>query len=287
MTQRHSRSTLLSVVFAAFSLASVSSAQTTPSNRNPVPAPTKPQASAVPVTMTECEGTNNCASWTFLGGQGNGQWPSGEIANLSVERYDDNTVVIRRADSTGPSAGLTAVYSGTRHGDRVGGEFTSSWPGHWNSMSGNWYATVERNPITPPSVMHICLANCQIWTLDKGAPFDKPHYGSMAAGVLVVVDKWTRESVVLNRTDYNVPGTAVLTGKLSSDGNSMVNGIINWTWHPCCGTSAGPYTAAWGTAINTVPGSNAERDRGKPQPPQILVRPVVCVPWFFTMVCGQ
>ena len=67
----------------------------------------------------------------------------------------------------------------------------------------------------------------------------------------------------------------------------MVNGIINWTWHPCCGTSSGPYTAAWGTAINTVPGSNAERDRGKPQPPQILVRPVVCVPWFFTMVCGQ
>src|SRR5580698_6121777 len=101
---------------------------------------------ATPVTMTECEGVNDCATWTFLGSQGNGQWPSGETANLSVERYDNNSVVIRRADSTGSSAGLTAVYTGTRHGDRVGGEFTSSWPGHWDNKAGNWYATVERSP---------------------------------------------------------------------------------------------------------------------------------------------
>ena len=116
--------------------------------------------------MTECEGTNNCATWTFLGGQGNGQWPSGEIANLSVERSDASSVVIRRADSTGVSAGLTAVYTGTRHDDRVGGEFTSSWPGHWNNKSGNWYATVERNPVGPPSVD--ARLSCQLRHLDIG-----------------------------------------------------------------------------------------------------------------------
>ena len=92
----------------------------------------KPQGSA-PVTMTECEGANNCATWTFLGTQGNGQWPSGETANLSVERVDAASVLIRRADSTGPSAGLTAVYKGTRNGDRIDGEYTSSWPGHWET----------------------------------------------------------------------------------------------------------------------------------------------------------
>ena len=285
MTQQHSLATLLPALLAAFALTTVSHGQSIPPAHNAAQAPLQPQA-AVPVTMTECEGTNNCATWTFLGGQGNGQWPSGEIANLNVERYDAGSVVIRRADSTGSSAGLTAVYTGTRHGDRVGGEFTSSWPGHWNTMSGNWYATVERNPITPPATMHVCLANCGVWTLDKGTPFDKPHYGSVAAGSIVIVDRWTRESVVMNRTDYNVPGKAVLTGKLSADGNSVVDGNIAWTWHPCCGTASGPFTAAWGTAINTVPGSNAERDRGKPQP-QVVVRPVVCVPWFFTMVCGQ
>jgi hypothetical protein len=132
------------------------------------------------------------------------------------------------------------------------------------------------------------VEHCSTWTLDKGAPFDKPHYGSVAAGGIVIVESWTRESVVMNRTDYGqYPGAAVLTGKLSSDGNSIVNGTITWTYHPCCGLSSGQYNAAWGTAINTVPASDAERDRGKPQQPQVIVRPVVCVPWFFTMVCGQ
>jgi hypothetical protein len=288
MSQPHFLGTFVSVVLATFALTTVSYGQSTQSSQNAAQAPSKSQT-AVPVTMTECEGTNNCATWTFLGGSGNGHWPSGEIANLSVERSDANSVVIRRADSTGVSAGLTAVYTGTRHDDRVGGEYTSSWPGHWDNKSGNWYATVEKNPIGPPSVMHWCALHCGTWTLDKGAPFDKPHYGSEASGQIVVVENFTRESVVMKRTDYGpYPGTAVLTGQLSSDGNSVVAGKIEWTYHPCCGTSVDNFTAAWGTALNTVPASDAERDRGKPpQPrPQVVVRPAVCVPWFFTIVCG-
>lgn len=246
-------------------------------------APSKARA-ASPVTMTECEGTNNCATWTFLGAQGNGQWPSGEVANLSVERYDNDSVVIRRADSTGSSAGLTVVYTGTRHGDRIGGEFTSSWPGHWDNKSGNWYATVEKNPLSPPGVMHWCAQHCTTWTLDKGAPFDKPHYGSEASGQIVIVERWTRESVVMNRRD-NTPTfqrAAVLTGQLSSDGNSIVNGKIEWT-------PGGnyPFQAAWGKAINTVPASDAERGGGQaPQQQVVVVRPgPVCFPWFFGWVC--
>jgi len=287
MTRPHSFGTLSSAVLIALALVANLQGQSPQIAQKSSSVPSKPKT-AVPVTMTECEGTNNCATWTFLGSQGNGQWPSGEVANLSVERYDANSVVIRRADSTGASAGLTAVYTGTRHDDRVGGEYTSSWPGHWDSKSGNWYGTVERNPIRPPSVMHICLANCGTWTLDKGTPFDKPHYGSVASGSIVVVESWTRQSVLMNRTDYNVPGAAVLKGKLSSDGNSIVDGTITWTYHPCCGTGSGPFTAAWGPAINTVPGSNAERDHGVPPPPVVVYRPaVVCVPWFFSVVCSQ
>lgn len=101
MTRTYSLGISVSRVLAILPLTTVSHSQT---------APSKPKT-AVPVTMTECEGTNNCATWTFLGAQGNGQWPSGEVANLSVERYDANSVVIGRADSTGSSAGLTAVYT--------------------------------------------------------------------------------------------------------------------------------------------------------------------------------
>jgi hypothetical protein len=234
---------------------------------------------AVPVTMTECEGTNNCATWTLLGAQGNGQWPSGEIANLAVESSDANSVVIRRADSTGAAAGLTATYTGTRHGEQVGGEFTSSWPGHWDKKSGNWYATVE-TPVTPPSVMHFCYANC--WTLS----WDNGHYIASTdnARSIWTVERFTSELVTIHRTDTNGGGgvafEAVYAGQISKEGDHLANVTING--------EKSDFRLAWGTALNTVPGSNAERDRGKPQPaqPVIVARPALCVPWFFTVICG-
>jgi hypothetical protein len=183
---------------------------------------------ASPVTMTECEGTNNCATWTFLGSQGNGQWPSGEVANLTVENFDADTVVIRRADSTGVAAGLTAVYKGTRHGDRIGGEFTSSWPGHWDGKAGNWYATIEKNSVSLPTLMHWCIdcANGMGGTL----VWENGHYLNVndvpGQTTILTVEKFTRESVVLHRTNSGrYPGSAVLTGQISAQGNSIANGI--------------------------------------------------------------
>jgi hypothetical protein len=79
MTQQHSLVTLVPVVLATFALANVSYSQNTLPSRSAAQTPSKSKT-AVPVTMTECEGINNCATWTFLGTQGNGQWPSGEVA---------------------------------------------------------------------------------------------------------------------------------------------------------------------------------------------------------------
>lgn len=235
----------------------------------------KPQGSA-PVTMTECEGANNCATWTFLGTQGNGQWPSGETANLSVERVDAASVLIRRADSTGPSAGLTAVYKGTRNGDRIDGEYTSSWPGHWETKSGNWYATVGKAAQSPPTVMHWCV-RCETG-LGGTLVWENGHYRELndvpGQTTILTVESFTRQSVILHRTNSGLyPGTAVLTGQISEQGDSIVNGIQrqpNGQTHP--------FRAAWGTAINTIPGT-----RG--QEPVVVARPLVCFSWFFTLVC--
>lgn len=120
----------------------------------------------------------------------------------------------------------------------------------------------------PPDVMHWCAAHCSTWTLDKGAPFDKPHYGSEASGSVVIVERFTPESVIMQRTDFRpYPGKALLTGKLSPDGSSIGGGTIQWTFHPCCGLSTGKFQAAWGPSLDTVPGSDAERERAaQPQP---------------------
>jgi hypothetical protein len=193
----------------------------------PVQAPPKSGASAT-VTMTECEGTNNCATWTFLGKQGNGQWPSGDTANLSVEHFDADSVVIHRADSTGPSAGLTAEYRGTRKGDRIAGEFTVMRPGEANSVTGNWYATIGQAAQSLPTVMHICIA-CSTG-MGGTATWDKDHYLILpdvpGQRTVLTVESFTPQSVVLHRINSGrYPGTAILTGQISAQGNSILNGI--------------------------------------------------------------
>jgi hypothetical protein len=280
MKCKHSLGKFILAALATFAPTTVLYGQSAPSARNAAPAPPTSRA-AVPVTMTECEGTNNCATWTFLGLQGNGQWPSGEVANLSVENFDAGTVVIRRADSTGSAAGLTAIYKGIRHGDRIGGELMSSWPGHWENKSGNWYATIGKATQGPPNLMHWCAAHCSTWEWVNGryVGAGTPH-PELNPGCGVTVESFTRESVIMHRTDCGpVPGKAVLTGQISSQGNTIVNGTITWTYHPCCGLATGTFNAAWGTAIDSIPGSDGPA-------PQMLVRPAaVCYPWFFTLIC--
>jgi hypothetical protein len=113
-----------------------------------------------------------------------------------------------------------------------------------------------------PRMLHWCSQHCSTWTLDSGPPLDKPHYGSQATGGIVIVQKFGNDGVLMERTDFGqYPGKAVLHGQLSPDGNSIVNGTIDWIYHPCCGLGSAKFQAAWGAALNTVPGSDAERER--------------------------
>jgi hypothetical protein len=57
---------------------------------------------------------------------------------------------------------------------------------------------------------------------------------------------FTADSLTLHRVDQNGQ-TAVLEGKLSSQGNSIVNGVMTWDR----GEST-LFNMAWGRAINTV-----------------------------------
>jgi hypothetical protein len=253
------------------------SAQTAP------PTASSPQA-ATPITMTECEGTNNCATWTLLGSQGNGKWPSGEEANLTVEKAEADTVVIRRADSTGPSAGLTATYTGTRHGDRIGGEFISSWPGHWSNQTGNWYATVEHLPQGLPPVMRFCgPAHCGTLTWTNGsydAAFDDQKHTPGES--IFKVQLFKPEAILINRIDTD--GTmSALTGRMSDQGNSVVDGHITFT-HKDGQFGTFNYQLTWGTALNSakIPG----QQQPPPGQPVLVVRPaLVCFPWFFGVTC--
>ena len=236
----------------------------------------KPSA-PISLTMTECEG-NACGTWAFLGSQGNGQWPSGETATLSVQHFDADSVMIRRADSNGPSAGLTAVYRGTRHGDRIAGKFTATLPGQKDSVTGDWQATIEKAPLNLPMLMHVCI-QCESG-MGATLVWENDHYKNAAAlpgeSETFTVASFTRESVILHRTDYGLhEGEAILTGRISAQGNSIVDGVQRWIGNS---RNDHEFHAAWGDAIGSVPGSR------RPDP-AVIARAVICFPWFSTMVC--
>jgi hypothetical protein len=241
---------------------------------------------SVPVAMKECEGATQCASWSFLGTQGNGQGASGEVENLSVERFDANSVVIRRADSTGTSAGLTADYVGTRHGNHIEGTYHSSWPGHWDSMSGKWSATLGTTSSDgSPNAASGANGGLDgvmvgrwgtghlLFTFDDGKTvagndYDSNGYNHIFSGRYVAAN---RIAYTATRIDPNGCRTSTTGTIRVVDRNNLDTAQQGWNG---CGVSTG-----------NVTGHLTRAPAGAPRPQQQQL--VVCVPWFFTIVCGR
>jgi enterochelin esterase-like enzyme len=109
------------------------------------------EAIKIPAALTECE-ADQCAPGreggcllTFHDRQGEARCSNGAHFKLEVQKFDTDGIVLRRTELTDSvSAGLTALYTGKLHGDRITGIGTWSWPGHWNNHnpSGRWFATV-------------------------------------------------------------------------------------------------------------------------------------------------
>jgi hypothetical protein len=94
------------------------------------------------VTLKECERAT-CGIWVFDGGHGEGRWPRGQIAALTLQSGPDGSVIIGRKDVAGPSIGLTAQYQGTRKGLRIdNGSVTWRFP-TGRQVAGTWSADVD------------------------------------------------------------------------------------------------------------------------------------------------
>src|SRR5580765_235782 len=123
-----------------------------------------PAAVAIPILsrLTECEG-KQCSpgsegegTWQFHGLLGDAQWNNGAVAKLVIQQFDSASIVIRRIDLPNSSSyGLTAVYTGKLHGNRIDGSVVWSWNGHWDDQhpSGQWFATLLKdvNPASSPA----------------------------------------------------------------------------------------------------------------------------------------
>jgi TPR repeat protein len=109
----------------------------------------------IPDILSMCEKVDGCSSWHMNGKQGQGSWDDGAIADLTVERFDDSAVVIRRSDSKGLTRGLSGLYVGAMVDGKIIGVVTLSWPGHAPDGITSWEATMPAPPASLPPVLTI------------------------------------------------------------------------------------------------------------------------------------
>lgn len=106
-----------------------------------------------------------------------------------------------------------------------------------------------------PAVVHVCFAGCgrgegMTLFLENGRYVDKDAQGVAAAYDIV---KFTKDAVVMTRNDFRPrPAHATLTGRISPEGNALVEGKAHWSE-----TTINPFQMAWGEALDVVPGDRS------------------------------
>lgn len=118
------------------------------------------------------------------------------------------------------------------------------------SMSQSTAVQLE-DPHPPPSQLHFCWTNCFTLILDNGV-----YRRIDGTDETWTVETFTTNALVLHRhdapADWNgYSQDVVYTGRVSSD--RLISVTVN-------GKPVSGIDFAWGTALNTLPGSNAERD---------------------------
>jgi len=203
----------------------------------------------VPLTISECEG-DQCPSggdgkgmWSFHGIIGDAHWANGAVAKVVVEKFDEDGVLIRRIDQPGSTTfGVTAVYKGTVHGDRIEGTVVWSWSGHWDDThpSGQWSGTMQGVARQLPALkMPEALTECEayqcvpgheggcVWVFHGTEGKSDCHNHATAKFEVLQFDA---EGIAIRRTDLQ-GGSYGLTGIYTGimRGNK-ISGWGTWSW---------------------------------------------------------
>ena len=205
--------------------------------------------------MQECEDAVGCVTWMFQGTDGQGRWPTGAVGDLTLETFNDNTVLIRRTDHTGTAKGLTAVYTATRNGNRLEGTLTWSWPKHGIFSSGRnkWHATMNlpqtasntavppvapsntsANPAEPsseklPNGMHECETGvgCVAWNFDGKTGTGHWRHGAVAE---LTIERLDASGATIRRVDTTGAMKGLTATYEATRKGDLLEGTVKWSW---------------------------------------------------------
>ena len=115
-----------------------------------------------------------------------------------------------------------------------------------------WVLRADEDAQTPPGVIHFCWTNCFTLSFDDGL-----YRRTDGSDETWTVERFTSRSVVLHRhdapADWNgFSADVIYLGQVANA--RLIRVTVN-------GNPVPDINVAWGAALDTLPGSNAERDR--------------------------
>jgi len=189
-------------------------------------------------SVSECEAQNVCGTWSFHGAYGTGNWPDGQTASLIITNATKTgdhrfSIKIRRVNTGDINPDFKADYEGTMVNGQMAGTYsTLSKPVN----EGVWHAVPKEKspPISLPAVLNFCDVNCLTFKLIDGKYIGISSSGGTPPGwsETIVVNRFTKESVVLTRTlTGQIHFTVQYKGQIAPDGQSIINARNPF----CCG----------------------------------------------------
>ncbi len=223
---------------------------------------------APPARLLVCESANDSCvlpnahysvEWHFEGRDGSVTTPGGPIGvRLTVERFDGQTIVIRRFDRAGPTAGLSGLYTGTIDASRITGTVKWSWMGHSEvPPRGMWAAIIQPAPVAetnsaismsgPWTGLPPVLIECEgtgpcnaAWQL-SGAEGTATWFGQTPVRAKLSIIRADAEDIRIRRTDTSDGNSAVYYGARHGD---QISGTVVWSGPDHPGQNSGTWSAS-------------------------------------------
>lgn len=218
--------------------------------------------------MVVCESHGDACTqmnivWAFDGTRGTAS-PGGA---LEIEKFDTDSLVVRRADPSG----LVAVYTGTVHGTRIEGTVEWAWPGHTGyPATGKFAAVLQDSVAAAPATSSAAAAAAnslpaELLVCENKGPCNAAWvlHGMEGTGTWFVrnpvhakltVLRAEADNLLIRRTDTTDGVTATYAGSLRGDHYSGVI-VLGGSDNP--GTTTGTWTA-------TVPRTKCAADMEAP-----------------------
>jgi hypothetical protein len=199
-------------------------------------------------------------TWVFDGAEGTVSSPSSQAGSrLTIERFDSDSIMVRRADQTGPTAGRTAVYTGSVRGSLISGTVEWAWPDHADYPKKGVFSGMLQDQPSAPSTVGAPISSTnssnspppELLVCENGGVCDAAWIftGSTGTGTwftrkpvraTLTLLRSEPDYIVIRRTDTTDVISATYAGSLQGDHYA---GTIVWNTPGHPGESTGSWTA--------------------------------------------